>query len=117
MKTERYPDKCVLADLPSSQESKFLPMTSCSMLFTSDVDLLAWHGRATFIPECRCVKPEDNRDPLYATTTIQTWHNACGFHWNIVNPQCIIASLVSNPSNASEIISNNQKIIRKCSLA
>lgn len=108
MKTERDSDKCVLADLPSSQESKFLPMTSCSMLFTSDVDLLAWHGRATFIPECRCVKPEDNRDPLYATTTIQTWHNACGFHWNIVNPQCIIASLVSNPSNA---------LIRKCSLA
>lgn len=32
MKTERDPDKCVLADLLNFQDSKSLPMTSCSML-------------------------------------------------------------------------------------
>lgn len=62
MKTERDSDKCVLADLLSSQDSKSLPMTSCSMLLISDVDLSAWHGWAIFTPECWCVKPEDNRD-------------------------------------------------------
>lgn len=108
MKTERDSDKCVLADFLRSQDSKSLPMTSCSMLLISDVDLSTWHGRAIFTPECWYVKPEDNRDQLYATTTIQTWHNACVFHWNTVNPQCIIASLVSNPSKA---------LIRRWSLA